>query len=1423
MYAFSVILRNLLKRRFDTLFGLSIQLRAIACGHLPWFFLPVLFILLFATRLPLVGQSDSTTYLFDHSLDAEEAGVVPLTAIDPLGQNAFVSSNVFGMAQTVYRFDGNLPGVEQAGLQLDTTDLLTTKDEYSVEMVFRFTEKGVGGWRRVLDARNRHSDQGLYLDFQGRFIVPIGLEIWSQPSTEGVFHHVVLTVSGGEVNLYLDGSHGFTETTDVMDITTDNLLTFFADNHLGDDGESREVADGEVARIRVYDRLLTGGDVEELATAMGLLDADGDGFHFPEDEFLRDPTEWKDTDGDGTGNNADKDDDGDGIPDGADSLPLVVNPGVGLPPDQDYYLHFSQFRVTGEAAWAPTPGELVVSDTLTVEAWVLWEGSDFEEFQAATGIDRDQMSLFCGQRAYGFQYRFDGAEGWTFFLQTDEEVVRNTGQIPLPLGEWSHLAATYDGGVIRTFLNGVQQTATAVSGSIPSLGDAFPEQCNFNGRFGDGFASEVFGIGLGDEGFQGGIRQARVWNRALTRAEIVANAGIHLNGTESGLVGYWPLGGPSDAAQAESEVAGGPPLQFGDPDEPLFRKPVWHLTDPLFVIREDLAEDAVVTDCPSLPFFLTWWLVDVQNDGDLDLIFSGSNGDSCDIPLTPFWALIHEGERGFVFDTASAIAGTVPLAHNSIRKVIEADFNGDGRLDVFSANTGDDFCDDFGATNTLLLSRPDGRLEDASGNLLGAPCDTETRQFDGQNMCYSDWVQRVGGTVPKRYPGPGDLAPLAVDWTHGAAAGDIDGDGDVDIMTANIPTSDVLASYVLLNDGFGKFEANWELLPDYMYLEDVCRIDPLGSLLADMDGDGHVDLVTPPGLGSVGTQDEAWIGGISWNDGTGDFSVAERMPIVPTVGIPGSGGRPYPHSSGAMVASDIDNDGDSDLLVVWDNTALGIPDDRSSLQILVNQGDRVFTDETVARAGAPPQVGMPNGVLIFHAVDINNDGCPDILFPEDWFSIFEPKIWLNDCNGYFTPVTEPVLTKAGGIYIPLDVDGDGDTDLLNARGRHTFTSGTEGCSPGEGRGSDQIDFAVFLNTSPSSDEPVIGTVNATIRLSGGTMAATLYAEDLTATNNLASVFAMVTPPTAPGVSPPLPLTTVELNDVGGGRYEAVYGQFGPTAGTYQVAIFAEDYQGEFSDGAETQVVQEEGPDRFEPDDSAIDPPAIVVDGVAAQYHTIHEAADTDWVLFYAESGQSYEITAEDVGVSADIVLEVFEPDGLTQATDGGGDPFKADDGGAGQSELLLFTPTTDGIYFVKVSDRDSNTGGAGTGYDLRVDRPGTDEEADPFGGSDIAGFPGWKASPWYSNSNVQFWPWIFHGEHGWQFVWEGSTAEAVFLFDLGLNEWLFFSENTYRSMFLFGDSPGWIFTFADNTPDRRFFSRLEDGSLFGVPAELTAD
>jgi hypothetical protein len=73
----------------------------------------------------------------------------------------------------------------------------------------------------------------------------------------------------------------------------------------------------------------------------------------------------------------------------------------------------------------------------------------------------------------------------------------------LPLNAWSHLASTYDGSNLSLYLNGSLAQRVPVSGTIdPSTG---PLQ----------IAASYFG-----EYFQGAIDEVRIYNKALTTADI---------------------------------------------------------------------------------------------------------------------------------------------------------------------------------------------------------------------------------------------------------------------------------------------------------------------------------------------------------------------------------------------------------------------------------------------------------------------------------------------------------------------------------------------------------------------------------------------------------------------------------------------------------------------------------------------------------------------------------------------------------------------------------------------------------------------------------------------------------------------------------------------------------------------------------------
>ena len=87
-------------------------------------------------------------------------------------------------------------------------------------------------------------------------------------------------------------------------------------------------------------------------------------------------------------------------------------------------------------------------------------------------------------------------------------------------------------------------------------------------------------------------------------------------------------------------------------------------------------------------------------------------------------------------------------------------------------------------------------------------------------------------------------------------------------------------------------------------------------------------------------------------------------------------------------------------------------------------------------------------------------------------------------------------------------------------------------------------------------------------------------EDVSTTGTIDQVWAVITPPdyAPPDPSEPvIELPTVELADMGGGRHEGNYSEF-DSVGTYGIAVYAMDAQGNISLTKQTQVTYAgEGP------------------------------------------------------------------------------------------------------------------------------------------------------------------------------------------------------------------------------------------------------
>ncbi len=216
---------------------------------------------------------------------------------------------------------------------------------------------------------------------------------------------------------------------------------------------------------------------------------------------------------------------------------------------------------------------------------------------------------------------------------------------------------------------------------------------------------------------------------------------------------------------------------------------------------------------------------DVNGDGRLDLISANSSANTLTV-------LTNNGSGGFVFASSPGV-GSGPFS------VTAADVNGDGKPDLISANTG---------ANTLTVLTNNGS----------------------------------GGFVLASSPGVGS-APYSV------TAADVNGDGKPDLISGNYDDN---ALSVLTNNGSGGFV--------FASSREV-GINPASVTAADVNGDGKVDLISAnSGFGAGNTLTVLFNKPTFRGSITGDYGIFANVTIPPP-GILSFGGSSFGASTRQMI------------------------------------------------------------------------------------------------------------------------------------------------------------------------------------------------------------------------------------------------------------------------------------------------------------------------------------------------------------------------------------------------------------------------------------------------------------------------------------------------------------------------------------------
>jgi hypothetical protein len=157
------------------------------------------------------------------------------------------------------------------------------------------------------------------------------------------------------------------------------------------------------------------------------------------------------------------------------------------------------FNGTNALVTVPDSASLALTVGMTLEAWVnpTALGTTWR-----TVVLKEQP----GNLAYALYANATSSRPSTHvFVPTGEAILNGTAG--LTLNAWAHLAATYDGATLRLYVNGTQVASSAVSGAIATTAGSL----------------RIGGNNVWSEWFKGTIDDVRVYNRALSAAEVQAD------------------------------------------------------------------------------------------------------------------------------------------------------------------------------------------------------------------------------------------------------------------------------------------------------------------------------------------------------------------------------------------------------------------------------------------------------------------------------------------------------------------------------------------------------------------------------------------------------------------------------------------------------------------------------------------------------------------------------------------------------------------------------------------------------------------------------------------------------------------------------------------------------------------------------------